>query len=85
MYTVAAQYDRPPNYPVNQVCNGIDGASQGTDTLARIFSGIVASRGKKKSRHNLGEFFSDETLNGWGWQLRKKQRRWRSMIAIQMK
>ncbi|KAL9422292.1 hypothetical protein AB3S75_034541 [Citrus x aurantiifolia] len=67
MYTVAAQYDRPPNYPVNQVCNGIDGASQGTDTLARIFSGIVASRGKK-SCYNIGEFFSDETLNGWGWQ-----------------
>lgn len=68
MYTVATQYDMPPKYPVNQVCNGIDGASQGTDTLARIFSGIVASRGKK-SCYNLGEFFSDETLNGWGWQV----------------
>ena len=45
MYSIAAQYDRPPMYPVTVVCNGIDGGLQGTDILGRIFSGIVASRG----------------------------------------
>ncbi|KAH9704176.1 prolylcarboxypeptidase-like protein [Citrus sinensis] len=46
MYTSAAQYDDPQEYPVNKACNGIDGASEGTDTLGRIFSGIVALRGE---------------------------------------
>ncbi|GAV88486.1 Peptidase_S28 domain-containing protein, partial [Cephalotus follicularis] len=42
LYSVAAQYDRPPKYPVNVVCNGIDGALKGKDILGRIFSGVVA-------------------------------------------
>lgn len=67
MYCAAAQYDSPPRYPVNEVCKGIDGGAEGTDILGRIFSGIVAMRGNK-SCYDLGEFFSDETLNGWDWQ-----------------
>ncbi|KAH9768677.1 hypothetical protein KPL71_011689 [Citrus sinensis] len=68
MYTGAAQYDDPQEYPVNKACEGIDGASEGTDTLGRIFSGIVALRWEN-SCHDVDEFLSDETLDSsWGWQ-----------------
>ncbi|GAV88485.1 Peptidase_S28 domain-containing protein, partial [Cephalotus follicularis] len=67
LYSVAAQYDRPPKYPVNVVCNGIDGALKGKDILGRIFSGVVAFRGNK-SCYDLDEFFSSETMDGWQWQ-----------------
>ena len=69
MYTGAAQYDDPQEYPVNKACEGIDGDSEGTYTLGRIFSGIVALRGEN-SCHDVDEFFSDETLDSsWGWQV----------------
>ena len=69
MYTGAAQYDDPQEYPVNKACEGIDGASEGTDTLGRIFSGIVALRWEN-SCHDVDEFLSDETLvSSWGWQV----------------
>ncbi|KAK3228388.1 hypothetical protein Dsin_000269 [Dipteronia sinensis] len=67
LYCTAAQYDRPPRYPVTVVCDGIDGASQNSDNLDRIFAGIVAFRGYK-SCYNLSEFFPSETLQGWRWQ-----------------
>ncbi|KAL5800390.1 hypothetical protein ACOSQ4_033274 [Xanthoceras sorbifolium] len=67
LYCTAAQYDRPPRYPVTVVCNGIDGAPQNGDTLDRIFSGIVAFIGSKPC-YNFSEFFSSETLQGWQWQ-----------------
>ncbi|KAH8501837.1 hypothetical protein H0E87_016565 [Populus deltoides] len=41
-FSVAAQYDRPPRYPVDPVCKGIDSAPEGSDVLDKIFSGIVA-------------------------------------------
>ena len=66
MYTGAAQYDDPQESPVNKACNGIDGALEGTDTLDRIFSGIVDLRGED-SCHDVDEFFSDATLDSsWG-------------------
>ncbi|CBI23429.3 hypothetical protein VitviT2T_019541 [Vitis vinifera] len=69
MYSIAAQYDRPPMYPVTVVCNGIDGGLQGTDILDRIFSGIVASRGNK-SCYDMGQSsFPSETEEGWNWQV----------------
>ena len=69
MYSIAAQYDRPPMYPVTIVCNGIDGGLQGTDILGRIFSGIVASRGNK-SCYDMGQSsFPSETEEGWNWQV----------------
>ena len=69
MYTGAAQYDDPQEHPMNKACNGIDGASEGTDTLSQIFSGIVALRGESYC-HDVDEFFSDETLDSsWGWQV----------------
>lgn len=69
MYSIAAQYDRPPMYPVTIVCNGIDGGLQGTDILGRIFSGIVASRGNKPC-YDMGQSsFPSETEEGWNWQV----------------
>ncbi|KAL0007859.1 hypothetical protein SO802_009361 [Lithocarpus litseifolius] len=71
LYSVAAQYDSPPDYPVDTVCRGIDGGANGTDILGRIFSGVVAyyvSYGESKKCYDLGEFFSTETLDGWDWQ-----------------
>ncbi|KAL9351402.1 hypothetical protein Peur_054082 [Populus x canadensis] len=67
LFSVAAQYDRPPRYPVDLVCKGIDSAPEGSDVLDRIFSGIVAYFGKKPC-YNLDAFFSSETLEGWTWQ-----------------
>ncbi|KAH9704173.1 prolylcarboxypeptidase-like protein [Citrus sinensis] len=58
MYTSAAQYDDPQEYPVNKACNGIDGASEGTDTLGRIFSGIVALRGESSCYDTCSEMVS---------------------------
>nr|XP_023913983.1 lysosomal Pro-X carboxypeptidase-like [Quercus suber] len=68
LYSVAAQYDTPPDYPVDTVCRGIDGGANGTDILGRIFSGVVAYYGESKKCYDLGEFFSSETLDGWDWQ-----------------
>ncbi|KAF8403131.1 hypothetical protein HHK36_011228 [Tetracentron sinense] len=39
----AAQYDAPPDYPVNTICNAIDGLPPGTEFLTRIFAGINAT------------------------------------------
>ncbi|PIN14808.1 Lysosomal Pro-Xaa carboxypeptidase, partial [Handroanthus impetiginosus] len=35
MYSSAAQYNHPPNYPVTMVCRGVDGAPKGTDIIGR--------------------------------------------------
>lgn len=69
LYSVAAQYDRPPRYPVEVVCKGITSAPEGTDILGQIFSGVVAFWGNKKPCYNLDEFFPEETEDGWGWQV----------------
>ncbi|KAF2321719.1 hypothetical protein GH714_001833 [Hevea brasiliensis] len=40
MYEDSAQYDNPPDYPVQNTCRGIDGAPEGTDILGRIVAGL---------------------------------------------
>ncbi|PNX59747.1 lysosomal pro-X carboxypeptidase-like protein, partial [Trifolium pratense] len=40
MYTAAAQYNHPPEYPVTMICNGIDEASFGDTILDKIYSGM---------------------------------------------
>ncbi|KAK8582235.1 hypothetical protein V6N13_145217 [Hibiscus sabdariffa] len=69
IYSEVAQYDHPPTYPLNIVCRGIDGAPKGTDTLGRIFAGVVAYMGNK-SCYDMDEFNhpTDETYIGWRWQ-----------------
>ncbi|KAF8396468.1 hypothetical protein HHK36_018091 [Tetracentron sinense] len=68
IYAEAAQYDRPPTYPVTVVCGGIDGAPKGTDILGRVFAGFAAFRGNR-SCYDPTEFnYPSETSVGWGWQ-----------------
>lgn len=67
MYADAAQYDAPPTYPVSLVCGGIDGAPNGTDILGRIFSGLVALLPDTKC--HVTEDPTDETSQGWEWQV----------------
>lgn len=68
IYTIAAQYNHPPTYPVTVVCGGIDGAPNGTDILGRIFMGVVARRGNM-SCYDIDAFkYPTETSLGWSWQ-----------------
>ncbi|XAR60062.1 Lysosomal Pro-Xaa carboxypeptidase [Bertholletia excelsa] len=71
MYAMAAQYNFPPLKPsINLVCDAIDGGSQGTDVLSRVFASLVAYSGNKTcynlSFEELG--YTGETVTGWGWQ-----------------
>nr|GME11670.1 lysosomal Pro-X carboxypeptidase-like [Ipomoea batatas] len=64
-YSVAAQYDAPPEYPVTEVCGGIDGAPKGTHILDRIFAGFFATEGNQSC-------YSIPTGTGiWGWTWQK--------------
>ncbi|XP_010247724.1 PREDICTED: lysosomal Pro-X carboxypeptidase-like [Nelumbo nucifera] len=68
VYTDAAQYNAPPEYPVDRICSAIDGASEGTDILSRIFAGVVASR-VNSSCYDTNEYnYPTETFVGWDWQ-----------------
>lgn len=69
MYATAAQYNRPPRYPVTQVCQGIDGAPEGTDILGRIFAGVVSYRGNKTCYDTNAYSTPSETSIGWQWQV----------------
>ncbi|KAL3849604.1 hypothetical protein ACJIZ3_011486 [Penstemon smallii] len=68
MYTVAAQYNTPPNYPVTMVCKGIDEAPKNSDILGRIFGGIISYRGNKKCIDTKANNNPSETSVGWRWQ-----------------
>ncbi|KAF5194731.1 Lysosomal pro-x carboxypeptidase, partial [Thalictrum thalictroides] len=69
MYNKAAQYDAPPGYPVNQICDAIDKASKTTtDTLSRIAAGFIALNGKQKCYDlQAGNSLTYDKL-GWYWQ-----------------
>ncbi|XP_054792131.1 uncharacterized protein LOC129316417 [Prosopis cineraria] len=67
MYTSAAQYNRPPSYPVTVICGGIDGASFGSDILSKIYAGVVAYEGNGTCKVN-GPINSNVTADGWSWQ-----------------
>lgn len=67
IYSEAAQYDYPPEFPVSIVCGGINKASAArTDILDRIFSGVVAYLGKR-SCYDMNEFNYPDT-DEWRWQ-----------------
>ncbi|XP_050282081.1 uncharacterized protein LOC126722960 [Quercus robur] len=68
LYSVVAQYDSPPDYPVTTVCKGIDGGANGTDILGRIFSGVIAYYGESRKCYDLNDFFSTDKLSAWDWQ-----------------
>ncbi|GMY15913.1 lysosomal Pro-X carboxypeptidase-like [Fagus crenata] len=67
MYSGAAQYNHPPDYPVTIVCGGIDGAPSNTSILGKIFAGVVAYRGIRSCYVNPPRNIS-ETSVGWRWQ-----------------
>ncbi|XP_045801774.1 lysosomal Pro-X carboxypeptidase-like [Trifolium pratense] len=69
MYTAAAQYNHPPEYPVTMICNGIDEASFGDTILDKIYSGVVAKEGNGTCRFiNNSLKYISETYVGWEWQ-----------------
>lgn len=68
MYASAAQYNRPPIYPVTVICGGIDRASFGSDMLSKIYAGLVAYKGNTTCKVN-GPTFVSETTVGWEWQV----------------
>ncbi|CAL5426422.1 unnamed protein product [Camellia sinensis] len=69
LYSGAAQYDRPPRYPVTVVCGGIAGAPNGTDILGRIFAGVVAARVNRSCYINEHYNYSDGPYGDWDWQV----------------
>ncbi|XP_052181871.1 uncharacterized protein LOC127794661 [Diospyros lotus] len=68
VYSTAAQYNHPPNYPVTQICGGIDGAPKGSHLLSKIFAGLVAYKGKKPCYDTDQYNYPTETNIGYGWQ-----------------
>ncbi|XP_059429036.1 uncharacterized protein LOC132162834 [Corylus avellana] len=68
--TGAAQYNYDaPRYLMSDICRAIDGAAAGTDTLGRIYAGVVASYRQNRSCYDMNEFTApSETTDGWGWQ-----------------
>ncbi|CAA0813522.1 Serine carboxypeptidase S28 family protein, partial [Striga hermonthica] len=72
-YTSAAQYDAPPDYPVSMICEGIDKASsKKTDTLGRIFAGIVSYLRNHTCVGTNNYNIPLETQLGWAWQSRNE-------------
>ncbi|KDP45057.1 hypothetical protein JCGZ_01557 [Jatropha curcas] len=67
-YAASAQYDKPSNH-VSRVCEAITSAPQGTDILDKIFLGFVAFAGKKDCYDPNTLFWSQETTEGWNWQV----------------
>ncbi|KAK2364953.1 lysosomal Pro-X carboxypeptidase [Trifolium repens] len=67
MYTEAAQFNIPPEYPVNKICNAIDQASFGNDILDKIYSGLVSFFGNQTCK-DANPTYSSEIDMGWGWQ-----------------
>ncbi|KAK2354036.1 lysosomal Pro-X carboxypeptidase [Trifolium repens] len=65
MYASAAQYNMPPEYPVNMICNAIDQASHGHNIIDKIYSGVVAFYGNHTCHIHHSTSKKDD---GWGWQ-----------------
>ncbi|EEF38691.1 lysosomal pro-X carboxypeptidase, putative [Ricinus communis] len=67
LYITAAQYDNPPDNPVQSTCRGIDGAPPGTDILGRIVEGLNGRIPGWSSCHDI--FTLELSNNGsWDWQ-----------------
>ncbi|CAK9186787.1 unnamed protein product [Ilex paraguariensis] len=66
----AAQYNHPPEYPVREVCGGIDGAYEGSDILGRIIAGVVGYKGNPSCYDTNQYIHPSETSVGWRWPLK---------------
>ncbi|MCH82400.1 lysosomal pro-X carboxypeptidase-like protein, partial [Trifolium medium] len=69
MYMHAAQYNMPPDYPVNRICNAIDQASFGSNILDKIYSGLVAGYGNQTLCIDTNPTIPSWHFMGWGWQI----------------
>ncbi|KAF8034747.1 hypothetical protein BT93_C0913 [Corymbia citriodora subsp. variegata] len=68
MYAGAAQYNRPPSYPVTMICNGIDGTNATENgILSKIAAGVVAYNRSATCYVNPPVNVSQTAL-GWPWQ-----------------
>ena len=68
-YSEAAQYNHPPTYPLSVLCSAMDGASVGTDTLGRVYAGVVAYMGNHTCYDMDLYNRPTETHVGWNWQV----------------
>ncbi|KAK3205847.1 hypothetical protein Dsin_019893 [Dipteronia sinensis] len=69
LFEEAAQYNSPPDYPVNNICSSVDdGVPAGTVILSKIFAGVVAHLDKSKCYVNA-PIVQSETDDGWNWQV----------------
>jgi lysosomal Pro-X carboxypeptidase len=65
----AAQYNMPPDYPVNKICKAIDQASFGNNNiLDKIYLGLVAGYGNRTCL-DTNPTYSSQFFMGWGWQV----------------
>nr|DAD48746.1 TPA_asm: hypothetical protein HUJ06_018683 [Nelumbo nucifera] len=67
-YCEAAQYASPSGDGVSRICNAIDGTSNHTDILGKIFKGLVSFNGNWTC-YDVNAFNNpSETDEGWSWQ-----------------
>ncbi|KAM5584601.1 hypothetical protein ABKV19_004128 [Rosa sericea] len=72
IYITASQYDDPPTYPVNQICNSINAAAaRGDDIIDRIASAVNFTRRGENSGQCLDLSSelrpSDDAVDGLNW------------------
>ncbi|KAA8550274.1 hypothetical protein F0562_001958 [Nyssa sinensis] len=65
LYWVSAQYDNPPDNPVENLCNAINGAAEGTDILGKVAAGLNGSIGPPC--HHMFDL-KPSNKDGWTWQ-----------------
>ncbi|CAI0398039.1 unnamed protein product [Linum tenue] len=69
LYSEAAQYDEPPDYPVGIVCSAIDGAPN-DDVLGQIFAGVVAYMGDSSCYDVASDSAPPApSASAWSWQM----------------
>jgi lysosomal Pro-X carboxypeptidase len=64
----AAQYNMPPYYPVNKICNAIDQASFENNILDKIYSDLVVGYGNQTCL-DTNPAYSSKFFIGSEWQV----------------
>ncbi|CAN0916550.1 Lysosomal Pro-X carboxypeptidase [Linum grandiflorum] len=68
IYADAAQYNEPPEYPVEIVCRAIDSADK-SDLLGQILAAVVAYTGNNSCNDVLGFSTPSASSRAWRWQV----------------
>ncbi|KAF9594689.1 hypothetical protein IFM89_034372 [Coptis chinensis] len=71
VFSALAQYDAPPDYPVNKVCDAIDGLPEGSDTLSRISAGYSAGVSLLDGDGPCNNVFANNPPKNFGWTWQK--------------